>query len=77
MPTLGLYSALQACNTIVFRLSRQLRLTVAKIFCNVRTILLKVVICCFSRVSGAGVVATGVATGVKGASDSIRLGAIH
>ncbi|KIO04086.1 hypothetical protein M404DRAFT_74958, partial [Pisolithus tinctorius Marx 270] len=57
--TFGLYSAFLACNAIVFRSSLQSRFTVATMFWSVGTIPSTAVICCCSRVNGAGVDGTG------------------
>src|SRR6266511_4108026 len=61
--TLGLYSAFLACSAIVFKSSRQSRLTVATIFWRVGTIPSTAVICCCSRVRGAGVETAAVVDG--------------
>ena len=63
---MGLYSALRACNAMVLRSSRQSRLTVATMFCSVGTMPSTAVMCCCSRVSGAGVEGTAEGAGVDG-----------
>jgi hypothetical protein len=71
IPTLGLYSAFRAWRAIVFRSSRQSKLTVATIFCNVGTIPSTAVMCCCSRVRAAGVAGTDVAGGVEGPATAV------
>jgi hypothetical protein len=71
--TLGLYSAFLACKAIVLRSSLQSRFTVATMFCNVGTIPSTAVMCCCSRVRGAGVAGT-VAGGVEGPAIAFELG---
>lgn len=55
---MGLYSAFLAWSAIVFRSRRQSRLTVATMFWSVGTMPSTAVMCCCSRVSGAGVAGT-------------------
>jgi hypothetical protein len=66
VPTLGLYSAFQACNVMVLRSRRQSGLTVATIFCNVGIIPSTAVMWCCASVRGAGVVRTALVGGVDG-----------
>lgn len=56
---------------MVFRSRRQSRLTVATIFCRVGTIPSTAVMCCCSRVSGAGVDGMGGVEGDDGPATAL------
>lgn len=77
--TLGLYSALRACNAMVFRSNLQSRFTVATMFCRVGTMPSTAVMCCCSSVNGtegAAVVGAGAGAGAGvGAATSAGAGA--